>query len=1438
MSNNLGPGVSRVLDPAGTEFTEVIWQAGRPPCDAELNLLQEIATTGQRRVVMRGTPSGWLLNETGLVADFVTDPTWSNRFVFGRQKSGEVAAFSWAVVNGWMVPVGGTRTGTPPGSPNDVDVTNIVALDPPPSNAGDARIDFVFLEVWQARLAPNPSTTNKPSAAGLWRYGNVEGGFSFLPDNLQDPAIGSETSQRVQTQYRLRVVKGLVGFTSYPDGFDPAVVKAQGAATSPTSYTFANMRQALGDPGLWRAGDGTPNALGTVDGYVYAVPICAVFRRNSVAWAGDPSQNLNGGFSRNPTAVDRTGARVFGTVAQLAADLSATATSLTLVSATGIPLPASPATPVAIQIGDEVMTYASITGTTVTGLARGAGVAGCRAEAHKAGTLIRVLPGRPDGLFADQVVAEDILDLRHAVNPAGFDYQALLKGNLDRLLRGQLRAGWKRSGSGPQGPVVLYQDKVSTGAAALGVTKVDGPDNIRQVFSDAAVPQKVYAIVAPSAAGLPAPVGVAWSLSLQVNQTTRATASQFNPGDVFQVPVAQLKAGLPGGDADQVRWMNDTGLSVALRLDGQTDDLPQSAYTVTPASPTPNDDLVITLSSNFPGAQTGKLLMELHVQYGPGRGLSRRPDMLHSVEYVSPSTDVLTQQPKSIPSSTFPTRVTHPMLWAKYHTDGLGPQPPVVTETYVDPGSKTLILNPLRRIDMPDSFVTLDGTAANTPDAGYRNGLTGSTNGSTTFTDGTGNFTVGVSAGDTLVVTGGPQPGRYTVVQVTGAATLTLDRVIPTSAGPVGWILLKGQGLMPLLKRDGVTSKWATTDPLGLFCGVTDPTAATKNLYVQMPRFLVPGWGEYRLPLLWQDQGIFAEGINYGFLTGKGPGPYPASLTNYVPFSNGALTFGLFSTVQLQDPVPLPNPATYNTKYTVPVTYAGMRKFTDPRGLGRKGLELPPFYGVARLWAVYEANDYKTNGSAYDPTSRAATGSLTAAKNLLRQNVQGPLFWVELDEDGDSTFILNAEALDLTKSTNYPITSFDNASANFVIEASLFGFDRGTFDTQSECRIVLTRSGSSGYMRSEAVSGTRASNIGAAITGPVCVLPGPPTGSDQVTVTFSRTPYQGDAWGSQTSYQDIGYVPGCLLSATAYQVGSTTLTPGSLTRPNQKSLEVLAVLDFATTSGTGRMAGSSHESNAFPEYVGYEDRAVWPPTSAIAARPRTLLGALSGDASLPQGTSYIGCTERLPMGALYRDKDFHGQSFTPGQREPVLFFPADSRGWLMGLRLRPSGDAMEIFGVETSAAGGTTPGDVVVQVDGEQGNYSLLTNYRTLRGGSAFAAGGVEVAGRAIPVGTFVTAPRANLLAGRALLVRNTVTSVGSTEVSAGDELMMMIVTTAWPLTGPDTLGVLLSTNGTMEGWSASDLYRIEGRPLVSDNVQQDIDPAGIPLGPVLYRKL
>jgi hypothetical protein len=1393
--------------------------------DAEFTALSDLASDWSRRIVSVSTPSGWLGNETSALADYQTNPLWSNQFRFGSQRTGEAQAVSWASVNGWMVPVTATKTGTPPGSANDTDTFNIITLDPPPSNSGDYRIDFAYLEVWLARVAPNPSTTNKPGASTIFRYGNVESGQSYLADDLIDPSLGFETTQRVQLQYRIRVVKGMTGFASSPDGFDATSVKAQGAATAPTTFSFTNMRQTLGDPGLWRAGDGTANTLATVDGYVYAIPLCAVFRRNSIAWVGEPSPNLNGAFNRNPTATDRTGIRTF-VVPTLASNLTAGATTLALVTATNIPLPTTPAAPVLIQVGEELMTYASISGTNVNALVRG--VNGTRAEAHKAGAAVTVLSGRPDGLFSDQIAMTDILDLRHLVNPNGFDYTALLKGNLDKLVRGRLRANWKRTGNGSQGPFVTYQDKLSASAAAAGVSKLDAPDNLRQVFSDAPAIQKLTYILKPNSASVPAAINASWSLSATATHTLRSVSNQFSALDVIVLPVSALKTGLSGGDSDQIRWLNDgvTGV-ITLRIDGQNADIPASLYAVTPANPTSADNLTITFGASFP-ATTRQIYLTVHALYGGGRGLSRRPDSIHSVTYLQPSTELLLN-PSGVPANNLGIKTHRASLWSKYRSAPYKGNLPVTSESYADPGSKTLILSPFRRITWPTEFRTLDGTSANISTATpLITSTTGSTAGTTTLTDGSVNFTTSsVTAGMAVVITNGPQPGRYTVVTV-GTTTLTVERSIPTGSS-LNYTITAAQGLMPKFAKDGLTAKWTTTDPLGLFSSSTDTTssgfAATKNIYVSLPRHLVPGKGAVYCPILPADNVVFAEGVNFMCISKKDATP-SASERNFVPYANGPITYAAFTTLAFGSPDVA---ATYNAVSTYGgINFAGIRLFTDTTGLGRTGLQLPPFYGIARLFAVYEAADYKANGSAYIAGDRTARGS--GAVNLLKQSVTGPTFWIETDVDGDSTFILNSEAIDVTRSPN-ALANF--AAGNYVVESSIFGFDRDSFDINSEFRMVLTRPTSPSLMRSEAADiAVRANNLGAVLTSPVSVLPGPPTTSDSVLINYSRTPYQGDPWGSQTSNTDIGFLNGPLQSATAFQVAGTGLTEASLTRPNQKVLEVLASVSFGTTLGTGRLSGDTVGASAADiRNVGYEDSATYPPSGSGAARPSIKTGALATAQDI--GTEYLGATERLPLGSLFRDKDFHGDSLKLSNGNPSPFvFLEDGLGLAWSNMTAPVLERTEVP-LDTGSVASGMPGEVLVHVDGEQGNYALLVNYRTNRGGSVFAASGDRPGGElgiSLPNVQTATGGSTNVLFGKAFLVRNAVTSVGASEVSAGDELMMLVVTTVKQLktTDPTSGSVYIGTNGASEGYSAADLYRIEGHPLTSDHIRLETNPATI----------
>jgi hypothetical protein len=309
MSRNYGPGVSRYLDPTGRNWELPVFQAGKPLTDAEITLSAEL--TGQ---VVRNPSaiSGWSARDAlgGMQTGFshhvpyVVGVNAPNMVVFSPMK---------AVVNGWTIQVHSTLGFTQSFGNS---TNNRVTLGTGPAGAGAIRTDLVVLEVWRRLISASPSTVGKSPSGRIWKDGNVK---LFDPndatfdtnfnsyDDLLDTNVGSETTKRVQVQYRLRVIQG-VDIHSYPFGLDDTSLVAHSVPASATApdgvaTTFAYNRMDApsafgdnGDPGCWVAGDGNPtNALGTVDGYLYAIPLCAVFRRNATAF--DRISNQNGGVA-------------------------------------------------------------------------------------------------------------------------------------------------------------------------------------------------------------------------------------------------------------------------------------------------------------------------------------------------------------------------------------------------------------------------------------------------------------------------------------------------------------------------------------------------------------------------------------------------------------------------------------------------------------------------------------------------------------------------------------------------------------------------------------------------------------------------------------------------------------------------------------------------------------------------------------------------------------------------------------------------------------------------------------------------------------------------------------------------------------------------------------------------------------------------------------
>jgi len=285
MSDNLGPNQTRVLDLTNRSFESVVYQRKKPPLSCEVNLTGSLASSHAQDLSKFMAPSGWdivgaikentAINSCSCGDVFTSSTLSANSFKLVATEQGALTRGLVALVNGWELHVQGTNSG---------DDNNLITLPVPPSIT--YRVDFVFLEVWRKLVTPTDT---------VYAFGNVLYGGTNPANDLIDPAVNIETTKRIQTQYRIRVVAG-VDIINNPDGFDPVQVFVQGPLAAPISYcNQAYFVPVPGDMGLWRAGDGssaTQETLGTVDGYTYAIPMFAIGRRNTSSYS--PSTFSNG----------------------------------------------------------------------------------------------------------------------------------------------------------------------------------------------------------------------------------------------------------------------------------------------------------------------------------------------------------------------------------------------------------------------------------------------------------------------------------------------------------------------------------------------------------------------------------------------------------------------------------------------------------------------------------------------------------------------------------------------------------------------------------------------------------------------------------------------------------------------------------------------------------------------------------------------------------------------------------------------------------------------------------------------------------------------------------------------------------------------------------------------------------------------------------------
>jgi len=451
-------------------------------------------------------------------------------------------------------------------------------------------------------LAGGATRPNKPTDDTIYVHGNVlaPGGVS-LPDDLVDPVLNVESTQRVQVQYRLRdygdVLFG-VNPKTQPDGFSNTAVLAQGTQVAPVALypfvpadntTIVGLSDATAygfvDNGLYIAGDGSSaaaTALGTVDGFVYAIPVCMVFRRNDASLTGgfDPTINANGGISGTHVGFNNTHL--------------------------------SGAGPVAIAAGES---------------------------------------DRPDGLFCDWIASADVLDLRRHVTPPGYDFASELKYQTQSLLD-QTNLTWQvdvsdmltmATGSGGQSTTPMVCDEIARAtdpAAGIVGTRINTFDHIARRFGSQSVVERVMFEVLPNAGPYPPGFtvvnsGTGWcegdTISLDFTLLDPSSINDWTAGTGAVTVAGTWPTGTRVTDVLTV--YHDDGHSIVpvdqqVQLSGVAG-MGTTLVTVTlDVNPQAVDAGVGTVLADVAAGVTGsqrRIFLELEVTYPTGVGLQKTP---------------------------------------------------------------------------------------------------------------------------------------------------------------------------------------------------------------------------------------------------------------------------------------------------------------------------------------------------------------------------------------------------------------------------------------------------------------------------------------------------------------------------------------------------------------------------------------------------------------------------------------------------------------------------------------------------------------------------------------------------------------------------------------------------------------------------------------------
>jgi len=1459
MSNIYGPGVGRNLSSKDKQYKNVVFQPGKPPVSEEFNLLTEAMDEARKEIIRTSTPSGWISNLFDSKKDYSLDPQGSNMFWLGKETE-----VSYALVNGWVVPVAGTLSN---------DLRNAITLPPPSSNP---QTHFVFLEVWKAQLSPD-GTVNKPAEDQIYRYGNVEYGGMNLTNQIPDTRYKEETSERVQLQYRIRVQESPTPDT-HPFGFGPGI-RSQGPLIAPIStsdpdFQYQNMGDELGDSGLWRAG--VPNEvsengmsvnafspMNTVDGYVYALPICRVFQRGSSLWS---ITNQGGAFNRNPDAVDREDAQVLPTIT-LTADIEKDQEIFDVNTSQGATT--FPAEEGRIKIGNEIIKYQSWIGSTLDATS-GRGLAGTHATKHLAGAKVHHVSGNPLGLFSDEIVEDDVHDLRHVVSPSSFPYDAMLKHNFMRLAKGELKTQWKAGEGSTKGlrqfQVDHFSDSTPTPTSAL---QGDAPDGFRKVFSDASVLQPQNLLVVKKRATTVSSADYTFNVSTSDVYRNPVNPKNWETGDSIRIPLDSLRNTFKTVNREKVRFVHpleykDSSHSPVRTWFGD--------QTISDLEEGPEGEMIVLgsrpegITSGLIDGTTSTITYDATNPYITIEDVSSNP-----VDFSSVVASLVEQEAYIILEPTGTTASVPPYKGAfKIVGDDGGqglelelPNGEVPNfgddsytgnwhirlrkcteedeELYMVLAMPSGELAPAEFVEEKNLFMAFDVLyhpnqgMGRVPEIPLFARLERDSGEPYVRPSGFENM-----AASSLDRGGGPRD--YPVVPMESYPSarsetrIRNNQDVQTSAEDTWSEAYIDRGsktviFQPMQRADiEINIGFNPSEPdysggpgsdLDL-----DFILGNDNPCYFLPKEVLPPAGRIDIPF--QPYTLTSEDVPFGLNAILTAVDAEGTLYNENIIHNRVL--GIYDSQEL-------GAADYDTyidavDLDIGESALGCRLYDEG---GVRGIELPPHFGIARLMGAYLVNDY--DGSQFTAASNYTQlrGAFTGTNVLRKDHVGRSLIITE-----DNTFVVPEQVLDTE------LIGTDLASARIVLEFATFMFNDWKAD-----RVQV-----------------HVHNIGASDTNISLLMNGPCNANDTFMAVSSRVPYQGNMSGTMgpgfMDYRPKRQVDQVLDITNARE----PLDQRDAEMRNPVAVEILATMPFVTTLGTGRISGSfkdgSYTDVGYLSQKGFPDNVVGP----RVAETRTLVGE-SDPRQRPDVLT--GLTERLPTGLLASDHLFAGEPFFGDQRS----FWVEGGTDLEGFHNENKGGQLlnKNFGEGSVILSDGTNGGSATSMD-YQADGDL---YRTYRGGVLTVASGKQKGGPFVTSGPRLYKEFPQLrsfeaeyssqvaqltqgditsqeftdnvqelqakyqkrlqvhgaaLFGIAMLVRTRKEETDTTVFSYGDELQMLVATgasfgvdaTLNQLEGEDPsrevldLLIQMHPTGFGEGYCAADKFRLEGRPLQKES--------------------